>query len=234
MDLFFHDHIDTNNSNLVFDGEESRHLAKVLRKQEGDLVAVTDGKGLEVRVKLEYVSSRKTNGIIQETTLHPNTANQTHIAIAPTKNIVRLEWFLEKVTEIGLHRITPILCQHSERKVVKKDRLIKIIKSALKQSQKFYLPQLDDLIPFNVFVKQQGEGFIAHCNDGEKFELANLTPSKKSNCVLIGPEGDFSKEEVAFAIKNNFKPISLGNQLLRTETAGLVACHTLSLINRKV
>tara|TARA_B100000767_G_scaffold275619_1_gene313770 strand:- start:21474 stop:22178 length:705 start_codon:yes stop_codon:yes gene_type:complete len=234
MDLFFHNHIDTNNNNLVFDGEESQHLAKVLRKQTGDLVAVTDGKGLCVRVKLEYVSSRKTNGIIQETTLHPNIANQTHIAIAPTKNIVRLEWFLEKVTEIGVHRITPILCQHSERKVIKKDRLIKIIQSALKQSQKFYLPQLDDLIPFNEFVKQQEEGFIAHCNDGEKFKLADLTPSKKDNCVLIGPEGDFSKEEIAFAIKNNFKTISLGDQRLRTETAGLVACHTLSLINRKV
>jgi len=234
MDLFFHDHIDTNNSNLVFDSEESRHLAKVLRKQVGDLVAVTDGKGLDVRVKLENVSSRKTNGIIQGATLHPNTSNQTHIAIAPTKKIVRLEWFLEKATEIGLHRITPILCQHSERKIIKKDRLIKIIKSALKQSQKFHLPQLDDLIPFNEFVKQQAEGFIAHCNDGEKFDLANLAPSKKNNCILIGPEGDFSKEEIAFAIKNNFKPISLGSQRLRTETAGLVACHTLSLINRKV
>ena len=234
MDLFFHDHIDTNNSNLVFDPEESRHLAKVLRKQVGDLVAVTDGKGLDVRVKLENVSSRKTNGIIQETTLHPNTSNQTHIAIAPTKNIVRLEWFLEKATEIGLHRITPILCQHSERKIIKKDRLIKIIKSALKQSQKFHLPQLDDLIPFNEFVKQQAEVFIDHCNDGEKIDLANLAPSKKNNCILIGPEGDFSKEEIAFAIKNNFKPVSLGSQRLRTETAGLVACHTLSLINRKV
>ncbi|MDG1263424.1 MAG: 16S rRNA (uracil(1498)-N(3))-methyltransferase [Flavobacteriaceae bacterium] len=234
MDLFFHEHIDTNNSNLVFDTEESSHLSRVLRKQEGDVVTVTDGKGLEVQVKLENIDSRRTNGVIEESKIHPTTANQIHIAIAPTKNIVRLEWFLEKATEIGVHRISPILCKHSERKVIKKDRLLKIIKSALKQSQKFHLPQLDDLVPFNEFVERQGKGFIAHCNEGEKLDLADLNVSNKNNCVLIGPEGDFNKVEVAFALKNNFVPISLGDQRLRTETAGLVACHTLSLINRKV
>ena len=139
MDLFFHNTIDLQNPTFVFSDEESRHLSKVLRKQPGDLVAVTDGKGLEVRVQIQNISTRKTNGHIVETITHPAPKHRTHIAIAPTKNIVRLEWFLEKATEIGIHRISPILCKHSERKVIKSDRLTKILQAALKQSQQFHL-----------------------------------------------------------------------------------------------
>jgi len=234
MDLFFHNTIDLQNPTFVFSDEESRHLSKVLRKQPGDLVAVTDGKGLEVHVQIQNISSRKTNGHIVETITPPAPKHQTHIAIAPTKNIVRLEWFLEKATEIGIHRISPILCKHSERKVIKSDRLAKILQAALKQSQQFHLPQLDELISFEAFVAQQQKGYIAHCNTEEKIDLADIAPTEQSNCILIGPEGDFSLDEIVFAQKNNFQPISLGSQRLRTETAALVACHTLSLIHRNI
>lgn len=234
MDLFFHKNIDANNTTFNFSDEESRHLSKVLRKQPGDIVSVTDGKGLELRVKIQNVSSRKSTGISIETIIHNAPKHKTHIAIAPTKNLVRLEWFLEKATEIGIHRITPILCQHSERKATKNERLNKIIQAALKQSQQFHLPQLDEMTSFEAFIKQQKGGYIAHCNAGEKFDLADLEPSKDINCILIGPEGDFSLNEVAIAEKNNIKSISLGNQRLRTETAALVACHTLALIHRNL
>ena len=234
MDLFFHNTIDLKNPAFVFSDEESRHLSKVLRKQPGDLVAVTDGKGLEVHIQIQNISSRKTNGHLVETIVHPAPKHQTHIAIAPTKNNVRLEWFLEKATEIGILRITPLLCHHSERKIIKHDRLTKILQAALKQSQQFHLPQLDELISFETFVAQQKKGYIAHCNTGEKFDLADIAATEKSNCILIGPEGDFSVDEVTFAEKNNFQSISLGSQRLRTETAALVACHTLSLIHRNI
>lgn len=234
MDLFFHNFIDESNSVFNFSEEESRHLSKVLRKQPGDIVSVTDGKGLEVHVQIQSISPRKTNGLIQHTIKHNAPKHKTHIAIAPTKNIVRLEWFLEKATEIGIHRITPLLCDHSERKVIKKDRLTKILQAALKQSQQFYLPIIDDLIPFETFVAQQKKGYIAHCNTADKFDLADLKPTEQNNCILIGPEGDFSSEEIGYAENNNFKSISLGTQRLRTETAALVACHTLSLIHRNI
>tara|TARA_B100000767_G_C19761145_1_gene535220 strand:+ start:1922 stop:2626 length:705 start_codon:yes stop_codon:yes gene_type:complete len=234
MELFFHKTIDINNSKFNFSDEESRHLSKVLRKQPGSVVSVTDGKGIEVHVEIQNINSRKSTGIIKETFIHPFPKYKTHIAIAPTKNIVRLEWFLEKATEIGIHRITPILCQNSERKVIKNERLSKIIQSALKQSQQFHLPKIDELISFETFVQQQNSGLIAHCNIGNKFDLVDLKPNNKTNCVLIGPEGDFSLNEIAFAEKYNFKSISLGNQRLRTETAALVACHTLSLINKNL
>ena len=234
MDLFFHNTIDLQNPTFVFSDEESRHLSKVLRKQPGDLVAVTDGKGLEVHVQIQNINSRKTNGHIVETITHPAPKHRTHIAIAPTKNIVRLEWFLEKATEIGIHRISPILCKHSERKVIKSDRLTKILQAALKQSQQFHLPQLDELISFEAFVAQQQKGYIAHCNTGENIDLAYRATTEQSDCILIGPEGDFSLDEIVFAQKNNFQPISLGSQRLRTETAALVACHTLSLIHRNI
>ena len=226
---------DIKKQEYTLDSIESKHCIKVLRLSIGDKIQLIDGKGGFYTAKIIDDSPKRCTVRCVETLKEYGKRNfSLHIAIAPTKNIVRLEWFLEKATEIGVNRISPILCKHSEQKVIKKDRLLKIIKSALKQSQKFHLPQLDDLVPFNEFVERQGKGFIAHCNDGEKLELADLNVLNKNNCVLIGPEGDFNKVEVAFALKNNFMPISLGDQRLRTETAGLVACHTLSLINRKV
>ncbi|MEN8116270.1 MAG: RsmE family RNA methyltransferase, partial [Bacteroidota bacterium] len=156
-----------------------------------------------------------------------------HIVIAPTKNIDRFEWFLEKCTEIGIDEITPILSEHSERKVIKPGRLEKIVVSAMKQSVKAYLPKLNELTSFNDLVKTSDAPakFIAHCNGGEKPHLKNNIEPGKNVLILIGPEGDFSPAEVELAKENGFKEISLGTSRLRTETAGVVACHIVNLIN---
>jgi 16S rRNA (uracil1498-N3)-methyltransferase len=156
-----------------------------------------------------------------------------HIAIAPTKNIERLEWFLEKSTEIGISEITPLLCEHSERKIVKNDRLERVIISAAKQSVKAFFPKLNSLQEFNLLVtsKFDGEKYIAHCNKQDLPLLKNVISLKGKSLILIGPEGDFSPKEVSFALENGFKEISLGTSRLRTETAGIVACDTVSILN---
>ena len=155
-----------------------------------------------------------------------------HVAIAPTKSISRFEWFLEKATEIGIDEITPLLSEHSERKVVKFERSEKILISAMKQSQKAFLPKLNELTSFNEFIQKNSEKqkFIAHCNDGEKNHLKNAIQKGNNMVILIGPEGDFSLEEVLEAKEKGFEEISLGDERLRTETAGIVACHTVNLI----
>ena len=157
-----------------------------------------------------------------------------HIAIAPTKNNDRLEWFLEKATEIGIDEITPIICQNSERKFVKQERLEKIIQSAMKQSLKFTLPKLNEPIKFNDFIDQDfnGKKCIAHCEDDEKTLLKTLVNTKEKITILIGPEGDFSTQEIKKALSKKFIPISLGESRLRTETAGLVAVQTVAIINQ--
>jgi 16S rRNA (uracil1498-N3)-methyltransferase len=155
------------------------------------------------------------------------------IGVAPTKNIDRFEWFLEKSTEIGIDRVIPLLCRYSERKEIKPERLEKVMVSAMKQSIKAYLPVLSPLQTFKEAIKSQfsGQKFIAHCYEGEKQLLRDAVVRGKDVLILIGPEGDFSNEEVELAINEGFVPISLGNSRLRTETAALVACHTVNLIN---
>jgi 16S rRNA (uracil1498-N3)-methyltransferase len=155
-----------------------------------------------------------------------------HIAIAPTKNMDRFEWFLEKATEIGIDEITPIICSRSERKVIKTERCNRILLSAMKQSLKVHLPKLNEAISLNDFLKQDYEGakYIAHCEDGEKKELKIVNKTEKY-LILIGPEGDFSPKEIDLALHNQFKAVSLGTSRLRTETAGIVAVHTLNLKN---
>ncbi|HLP05069.1 MAG TPA: RsmE family RNA methyltransferase, partial [Paludibacter sp.] len=158
-----------------------------------------------------------------------------HIAIAPTKNIDRYEWFIEKATEIGIDEITPLVCRFSERKIVKEDRLEKIVVSAAKQSLKAYFPKLNPACTFEAFMKNHqaaAQKFIAHCYSGDERKLLQKEIQKSADVlVLIGPEGDFSEEEVRKAIAGGFIPVSLGNSRLRTETAGVVACHTVALLN---
>ena len=146
----------------------------------------------------------------------------------------RFEWFLEKATEIGIDEITPILCEHSERKVIKPERLEKVLQSAMKQSLQTYLPRLNPLTPLEDFLNTvEGElKFIAHCHEGEKLELKRRVQADKDIVILIGPEGDFSKNEIELAEQIGFRPVSLGRNRLRTETAGLVACSTVAMINR--
>lgn len=212
---------------------ESKHAVKVLRMSEGTRVRIVDGKGGFYKAEISDAHPKKCRLSVLEVHKESRRKNyRLHIAIAPTKNIARFEWFLEKATEIGIDEITPLSSEHSERKTIKSDRLEKILVSAMKQSQKAFLPQLNKLVSFNDFIQNfsENEKFIAHCNIGEKPRLKNVLKKGENVLILIGPEGDFSVDEVAAAKETGFREISLGDERLRTETAGIVACHTVNLV----
>ena len=221
-------------SNVELPAEEALHCIKVLRKKEGDEILLTDGKGFFYDAEIMQANPKHCMVNILKTIEQPKGWNfNLQIAFAPTKNIDRIEWFAEKATEIGIDHLSPILCRHSERKEIKAQRIEKILVSAMKQSQKALLPQLDDMQSFSKFIKQEfdGQKFIAHCYPQEKVLLKDIYKKGGNALILIGPEGDFSEEEVKMAIDNGFEPISLGESRLRTETAALVACHTLHVLN---
>jgi 16S rRNA (uracil1498-N3)-methyltransferase len=215
------------------DTEETRHCTKTLRKKVGDIIALVDGQGGMYRAQIDIFDKKSCQLTIVETLVDAQKRDfKIHIAIAPTKNINRLEWFLEKTTEIGIDSITPILCQRSERKNIRLDRLQKIIVSAAKQSLKSQFPTLNELTKFKTFVQQTHpyQKLIAHCNTADLIPLKNSIQPQQDVLILIGPEGDFSEEEVALASEHGFGAISLGKSRLRTETAGIAACHTIHLI----
>ncbi len=219
---------------FYLNSEESKHCIKVLRKNEGDLINLIDGIGSFYEVRITIASQKKVHFKIVKNWKEEARNYKLHIAIAPTKNNDRLEWFLEKATEIGIDEITPIICHHSERKVVKEERLNKIIISATKQSLKSKIPILHPAISLKqlVLLNHTNNCLIAHCEDNEKTSLQSLVT--KNTLILIGPEGDFSTTEIDLALANSFTPITLGNSRLRTETAGLVACHTIALQHEKI
>ena len=165
--------------------------------------------------------------------LQPKRSYNVHLAVAPTKMNDRYEWFLEKATEIGIDTITPILCDHSERKIIKHERFEKILHSATKQSLQTYLPKLNSSVSFKDFLKQEfsGQQFIAHCEESDRKSLKQVLQASEDVTILIGPEGDFSVKEIEMALQHNFIPVTLGETRLRTETAAIAACHTVSLIN---
>ncbi len=232
MQLFYTPYIKTNIYTL--NEIESKHCIKVLRLNVNDHIQLIDGKGNFYEAKITDPNSKKCTVEIVETTRDFGKRNHyLHIAIAPTKNIDRFEWFLEKATEIGIDEITPIICEHSERKILKPDRLEKIIISAIKQSIKAYKPKLNNLTNYSDFIRQNFNGvkYIAHCEENKKTDLKNSYGKGQNTIILIGPEGDFSTEEIDKARNNNFTEISLGKSRLRTETAGVVACHTINLLN---
>ncbi|HIZ91941.1 MAG TPA: 16S rRNA (uracil(1498)-N(3))-methyltransferase [Candidatus Bacteroides merdavium] len=215
--------------------EEAAHAVRVLRLQAGDEVTLTDGKGNFYRAEISVASNKRCLVNILETQpQEPLWQGHLHIAMAPTKNMDRTEWFAEKATEIGFDELTFLNCRFSERKVIKTERIQKILVSAIKQSLKARLPRLNEMTDFNKFVRQpfNGQKFIAHCYEGEKPLLRDVSKRGQDALVLIGPEGDFSEEEVKLAIEQGFQPISLGRSRLRTETAALVACHILNLQNQ--
>jgi len=219
----------------VLSEEESQHAVKVLRLQTGDAITVIDGAGGFYKAVITNPHHKHCTFEITETILEFGKLNyKLHIAIAPTKNIERLEWFIEKATEIGIDEITPIVCRFSERKIVKEERLEKIIISAAKQSLKAFFPKLNPLCTFDELMNnhQASQKFIAHCYEEDKKLLQNEIRKSSDVLILIGPEGDFSKEEVQKAIALGFVPVSLGSSRLRTETAGVVACHTAAVINQ--
>ncbi|MFT3752184.1 MAG: 16S rRNA (uracil(1498)-N(3))-methyltransferase [Paludibacter sp.] len=222
-------------SGSVLPEEESQHAVKVLRLQAGDNITVVDGAGGYYKAVITNPHHKHCVFEITKTQLEFGKRNyKLHIAIAPTKNIERLEWFIEKATEIAIDEITPIICRHSERKVIKEERLEKIIVSAAKQSLKAYFPKLNPLCSFDqLFQKHEAaQKFIAHCYEEDKHLLQTEIGKSTDVLILIGPEGDFSMEEVQKAISEGFKPVSLGESRLRTETAGVVACHTVALMNQ--
>jgi 16S rRNA (uracil1498-N3)-methyltransferase len=235
MQLFYNNTISNKETTFTFDKEESKHIVKVLRKKDGDTIHITNGLGYLFVSEITIASERKCEVKITEARFFEPTKYKLHIAVAPTKINDRLEWFLEKATEIGIHEITPIICDHSERKVYKKERADKIVQAAMKQSLQYYLPIVNEPISFSEFIKKDisGEKFIAHCEETDKKSFKNELIPEKDIVILIGPEGDFSTKEINLAIQNNYIPVTLGNTRLRTETAALVACHTTALINEK-
>lgn len=221
-------------SSLELPEEEAKHCVRVLRKVEGDEILLTDGKGFFYEAKIIEANPKHCFVEIKNKIASPKYwPFNLHIAFAPTKNIDRVEWFAEKATEIGIDRLTPLFCRYSERKEIKSARIEKILVSAMKQSQKAILPQLDEMISFSQFIEQKftGKKFIAHCYEGKKPSLKDVYKKGEDALILIGPEGDFSEQEVELAIKNGFEAISLGESRLRTETAALVACHSIHALN---
>jgi len=233
MQLFYNADIKPTDTFFQFDKEESKHIIKVLRKKAVDIIHITNGKGNLFHSEITLESEKKCEVKIVKKEDFEAQNYHLHIAIAPTKMNDRLEWFLEKATEIGINEISPIICDHSERKVYKIDRAEKIIQAAMKQSNQFYLPQMNEPISFNSFIKKETDAlkFIAHCEEDKKELFKNSIQPNQKILILIGPEGDFSTKEISLALKNNFIPVSLGNTRLRTETAGVVACHTVALTN---
>jgi len=233
MQLFYNPLLDNSQSQFVFSKEESQHIVKVLRKNEGDKLSITNGKGLLFDAEILEADPKKCKVEIKAKHKKHPSKHELHMVVAPTKVNDRFEWFLEKATEIGVHQITPIICDRSERKTVKMERMQKVVQAAMKQSLRCFLPKVNEAISLSDFLNtdQQGLLFIAHCEEGEKLELKRRVAADKDVTILIGPEGDFSSEEIRQAMAKGFLPISLGKSRLRTETAALVACTTVATIN---
>lgn len=233
MQLFFNSNISENDSTFTFDKDESKHISKVLRKNTGDILHITNGKGWLFTAEIILAEPKKCSVSITSKKLQPKRNFNLHLAVAPTKMNDRYEWFLEKATEIGIETITPIICDHSERKVVKTERFEKIIQSAMKQSLHCYLPKLNAPIAFKDFINQEftGQTFIAHCEETDKKTLKSQLKTETDCTILIGPEGDFSVKEIEMALQHSFIAVTLGNTRLRTETAAVVACHSVVYTN---
>ncbi|SMD05123.1 16S rRNA (uracil(1498)-N(3))-methyltransferase [Pedobacter nyackensis] len=227
---------DINSNEYVLNEEESKHCIKVLRLGVGAMVYLIDGVGGLYKAEITGEHKKQVTLRVVEAKYEYNKRNHhLHIAIAPTKNIDRLEWFLEKATEIGIEEITPVICERSERKIVKEDRLYKVITSAVKQSLQAYHPVLNPQTTLSAFLKQENDSvkMIAHCLDNEPRQFINqVTEPKQRYTILIGPEGDFTGNEIELALQNGYKPLTLGNTRLRTETAALAACFEVNYLNR--
>lgn len=235
MQLFFHPKAVQINQELAFDKDESRHIVKVLRKQTGDRLILTNGKGSFYTTEIVAANPKKCVVQLLEAENQGPLPYFLHLAVAPTKLNDRYEWFLEKAVEVGVSEITPIFCEHSERTKIKEDRFEKIIISAMKQSLKAYLPKLNKAVSFSEFIKTASQSsankYIAHCAQGEKKSLKIELQPNQNVLILIGPEGDFALSEIELALKNNFILVSLGNSRLRTETAAIAACHSVAFVN---
>ncbi len=233
MNYFYDPSLDNSVTQFSLGPEESRHIVKVLRKQPGDQLAITNGKGFLFTAEILEASPKRCTARVLEShkTLPPRF--ELTLAVAPTKRVERFQWFLEKATEIGVTRIVPLLCDRSERQNLPLDRLQRVVQEAMKQSLQTFLPVLEEPVSLGEFLRQEQPllRFIAHCEDDEKIDLSRRVAPDKDAVVLIGPEGDFTPDEIQAAYDNGFMPVSLGNNRLRTETAALVACAAINMIN---
>ncbi len=233
LPMFFVDELES--EIVTLSAEESRHCAKALRKKTGEKILLTNGKGMLAKgVILDAHPARTNVTIVSQKKVESERSFYLHMIVAPTKNMDRFEWFVEKATEIGIDEITPVVCAQSERNIVKTERLKRIMVSAIKQSQRTMMPKVNPVIHYFDLMKKEFAGYcyIAHCTAGEKVYIKDHYPKGSAVTVLIGPEGDFNQPEVELAQEKGFVAISLGENRLRTETAALLSCTELNLINR--
>lgn len=237
MQLFYNPNVSEIAKEITLDKEESRHIIKVLRMREGDSFKITNGKGSFFDAEIISANPKGCLVKILSEEKQAPLPYQLHLAVAPTKLNDRYEWFLEKATEIGISEITPIICDHSERKIIKPERYEKILQSAMKQSLKAYLPILNEAVSFSTFIASEKETTglkcIAHCEETQKKSLKSLLVANKKITIPIGPEGDFSPDEIILAKESGFVPVTLGDSRLRTETAAIVACHSVAFFNEE-
>lgn len=218
---------------LHLDPDESKHCIKVLRKRSGDTIRVTDGKGAFYDVVLTEADSRACSFQISSKVSEPIRNYSIHIAISPTKNADRIEWFVEKAVELGIDTITLLECKNTERSYLKTERLEKVAISAMTQSLKASLPAIHSLTDFSnlITTSKASSKFIAFVDHTNPHHLKDVAQAGSDYLLLIGPEGDFSSQELSLAVTHNFQKVSLGSSRLRTETAGMAACHILNLVN---
>ena len=235
MQLFYNSEININDDDLIMSDSEHHHLTKVLRKKTGDKVYLTNGNGYLFEAILNYIGEKSTQLKIINSKKESSMDYSLHIAIAPTKKIDRFEWFLEKAIEIGVSSITPLTCKYNERKSLNYTRLNKITVAAMKQSLQTYLPKIEPIVSIKEFIEsnQCKQKYIAHCKNSKKVHLSKIIKRKTNSSIIIGPEGGFTDDEISLAIDYNFIPVSLGNNRLRTETAGTICCQTFSDVNNK-
>ncbi|QDA61835.1 16S rRNA (uracil(1498)-N(3))-methyltransferase [Hymenobacter jejuensis] len=231
MPTFYAPDLSSNTSSYTLPEDESKHAVRVLRLHAGDPVELVDGRGGLYQAQVTSAEAKRCQLRITHYEAVARRAYSVHVAVAPTKNLDRMEWLVEKATEIGVDRLSFLRCARSERRDLKLDRLEKIAVSALKQSGQAWLPQLDELIDYEIFIDTSTPDttYIAHLDEGERISLSHLASTDPACCILIGPEGDFTPAEIALARQRGIRPVTLGSTRLRTETAALAAVHTVHI-----
>ena len=241
LPIFFTDSIAPLHDSLELNEDTSKHVVQVLRMRNGELLQLTDGKGNLLTAQIAEAHKKRTLVKITHAEFMPGPARHTTIAISLLKNANRFEWFLEKATELGIRTIIPLICEHTERQHFRYDRMQAVLVSAMLQSQQSWLPELHEPVPFEKMIENFAgdqfssdsgsyQKFIAHCaDDGNKQNFRQQVDHSVSGIILIGPEGDFSADEIALALQHGFMPVSLGDTRLRAETAGMVAATILQV-----